>query len=185
MSHRFSELTFTPAVLAMQKQQGTYEQSNKVRQRLPDFDRITEREQAFIEHCDSFFMATVTEDGWPYIQHRGGDKGFLTVVSETVLAFPNYAGNGQYQSLGNLSKNRKTALFLVDYPARRRLKILGHASLHKLDALPDNLKGFELLGRSSTIESILMFEVEAYDWNCPKYITPRYTAAEFAQLTGE
>ncbi|MGH1462861.1 MAG: pyridoxamine 5'-phosphate oxidase family protein [Neptuniibacter sp.] len=183
MSHRFSELTFTPAVLKMQQHFGSAERASGVRNRMPSFNRFSQRETEFIQMRDSFYMASVSEDGWPYIQHRGGEKGFLRVVNDSSLVFANYSGNGQYQSLGNLSANNRVALFLMDYPKQRRLKVLGKAEFLNTDNLPkelDRLKSDFLA--EQRVESIVQIHLEAFDWNCPQYITPRYSEAELTVL---
>ena len=122
--------------------------------------------------------ATITESGWPYIQHRGGPQGFLRVISPTQLAFADYKGNRQMLSTGNLAANDRVALFLMDYPRRERLKILGHARVE------DARQHAELVAKLAEpevhrlAERLFFIEVISFDWNCPKYITPRYTAAE-------
>lgn len=174
MAHRFSEVTFTPNVESMQSDFGTYEQAQKVRERMPNFDTFRERERDFIEARDSFYMASTSEDGWPYIQHRGGEAGFLSVVDDHTLIFANYSGNGQFQSLGNLQGNEKVALFLMDYAHKRRLKILGRALVHKTDALPEQFMAFE----DKQAESYIEITLEAFDWNCSQHITPRWTQYE-------
>ncbi|WP_415889677.1 pyridoxamine 5'-phosphate oxidase family protein [Neptuniibacter sp. SY11_33] len=179
MAHRFSDITFTESVLAMQQRFGSYEKSAVVRQRMPDFDRFTEREADFIQARDSFYMASVSEDSWPYIQHRGGEAGFLKVLDEETLAFGNLSGNGQYQSLGHFSKNDKIALFLMDYPHRRRLKILGRV---KLLSVEEHLKLYaDQMDSSAKVESFIHIKLEAFDWNCSKHITPRFTETEWAR----
>lgn len=179
MAHRYSDITFTESVLAMQAFFDSQENADAARQRMPDFDRFTEREANFIQARDSFYMASVAENGWPYIQHRGGKKGFLNVLDEQTLAFGNVGGNGQYQSLGNLSQNNKVALFLMDYPRRRRLKVLGR--VHLL-AVEEHLKlHAEQVEDAVETESFIHIKLEAFDWNCSKHITPRLTEIEWAQ----
>jgi len=177
MAHRFSDITFTESVLEMQKRFGSFEQSDMVRHRMPDFDQFTAREAGFIHARDSFYMASVGEEGWPYIQHRGGQPGFLRVLDQDTLAFVNFSGNGQYQSLGNFLKNNKVALFLMDYPNRRRLKILGRAQL--LSVEEHALLGADPLPDEAKAESFIHIKLEAFDWNCSKHITPRFTEAEW------
>lgn len=185
MAHRFSQLTFTPSVVRMQQQFGTAARVHDVSQRLPENDRFSQREVDFIQARDSFYMASVSEDDWPYIQHRGGEAGFLRVVDATSLVFFNYSGNGQYQSMGNLAANNRVALFLISYPQRRRLKILGRAELFSLDNLPDDLACLRPdIASAARVESVIRIQLQAFDWNCPQYITPRYTEAEFAEHRG-
>lgn len=186
MTHRFSELTFTSSVIRMQEHFGTASNSLAVRERMPEFDAFSLREIEFIQARDSFYMASVSENGWPYIQHRGGEIGFLKVVDEKSLAFVNYSGNGQYQSLGNLSHDNRVALFLMNYAQKRRLKILGTTELFSLDILPEELEKIKSdMLTSDRIESVMKIHLEAFDWNCPQHITPRYTEAELAELLGE
>jgi len=180
MAHRFSELTFTPAVEAAQRKFGSFETMQSLRQRLPDFDRLGERERHFIGQRDSFYLATISESGWPYIQHRGGEPGFLRILSETRLAFANYVGNRQYQSLGNISHQENVSLFLVDYPNKRRMKLLGKAKFYLLTDLPEQLQ--EVFGKDvaqEKVESIVQIDLEAFDWNCPQHLTPRFSEQEW------
>ena len=144
----------------------------------PERDPFTEDEHAFIEARDSFYMATITESGWPYIQHRGGPRGFLKVVSPTQLAFADFTGNRQMLSTGNLAANDRVALFLMDYPRRERLKILGHARIEDARQHPELVAQFAEPEVHRIVERLFFIEVISFDWNCPKYITPRYTAAE-------
>lgn len=179
MAHRFSEITFTPSVENAQQQFGSFDKVQRVRERMPDFDLFTDRERTFINQRDSFYIASISESGWPYIQHRGGEKGFLKVLSPNRLAFANLSGNAQYQSIGNLKQNDKVSLFLTDYPNRRRLKILGRATTYAANALPEALQS---LAHSSDpkhkIEAIIDIHLDAFDWNCPQHLTPRFTLDE-------
>ena len=126
MAGKFLELAFTPAVLAAQKNYFGRAQNIPPQ---PARDPLTDDETQFIQSRDSFYIATVTETGWPYMQHRGGQPGFLRVVSPTQLAFADYKGNRQMLSTGNIAANNRVCLFLMDYPQRTRLKILGHARI--------------------------------------------------------
>jgi predicted pyridoxine 5'-phosphate oxidase superfamily flavin-nucleotide-binding protein len=146
-------------------------------------DELTAEETEFIAGRESFYMATVTEDGWPYIQHRGGPKGFLRVLGQNQLGFADFKGNRQMLSTGNLNGNDRVCLFLMDYPRRERLKIIGRAEV--LDArehpgLADQLSPTkELRGR---VERLFLIDVLGFDWNCSQYITPRYTVEEIEEL---
>ena len=133
---------------------------------------------AFIRARDSFYMATVSETGWPYIQHRGGQPGFLRVVSPTELAFADYKGNRQMLSTGNVAANDRVCLFLMDYPQRTRLKILGHARVEDAREHPELVASFSEPEMKRLVERVFLIAVVSYNWNCPQYITPRYTAAE-------
>jgi len=132
----------------------------------------------FIQSRDSFYVATVSETGWPYMQHRGGPPGFLHVLSPTQLAFADFKGNRQLLSTGNLAINDRVCLFLMDYPRRTRLKILGRAKVVAAREQPELVARFAGPETQGIVERIFLIEVISYDWNCPKYITPRYTVAE-------
>jgi uncharacterized protein len=142
------------------------------------FDRFTDNERAHIAERDTFYLATVSETGWPYVQHRGGPRGFLKVVDDQTLAFADYRGNRQYLSLGNLATNDRASIILMDYPHRRRLKLLGHMRAVPVDGPLAAL--VTDLAKALQPERIMVFTLDAFDWNCPKYITPRYTEAEIA-----
>jgi predicted pyridoxine 5'-phosphate oxidase superfamily flavin-nucleotide-binding protein len=175
MAEKFMQLVLTPSVQAAQDQ---YFGSHFVINEAPERDPLTEEEITFIRARDSFYLGTVTENGWPYIQHRGGPPGFLRVISPTQLAFADYRGNRQMLSTGNLAANDRVVLFLMDYPRRERLKILGHARVEDAREHPELVKRFAEPEAQAIIERIFFIDVLSYDWNCPKYITPRYTAAE-------
>lgn len=175
MAGRYLENHSTPQVLEAQERY--YGRSRQVGHQ-PERDRLTEEELTFIAQRDSFYMATVASNGWPYIQHRGGPPGFLKVIQPNVLAFADYGGNRQLLSTGNLSGNDRVALFLMDYPRRERLKIMGHARV--LDAREERNLATQVADSSSlkAVERVFRVEVVSYDWNCPKYITPRFTEEE-------
>ena len=144
----------------------------------PERDPLTEEERQFIAARDSFYLATVTETGWPYLQHRGGRPGFLHVVSPTQLAFADYRGNRQLLSTGNLAANDRVALFLMDYPRRERLKILGHARTEDARQHPELVAQLAEPDARNIVERLFFIDVLSFDWNCPQYITPRFTVAE-------
>lgn len=167
------QMVLTPSVLDAQKHY--FGRQYRV-EAAPERDLLTEGEVEFIVTRDSFYMATVTESGWPYIQHRGGARGFLRILGPNQIGFADYKGNRQMISTGSLAANERVALFLMDYPKRERLKILGHARV--LDArenadLVGQLAGPEERG---VVERLFVIDVVSFDWNCPKYITPRFTA---------
>ena len=168
----------TPSVLAAQEQY--YGRRAGLGSAL-ECDPITDEERAFIEARDSFYMATITESGWPYVQHRGGQPGCLRVVSPTRLAFADYKGNRQMLSTGNLAANDRVALFLMDYPRRERLKILGHARVEDARQHPELVAQLAEPEARGIVERLFFIDVLSFDWNCPKYITPRFTAAEVAE----
>lgn len=137
-------------------------------------------EAAFLTERDSFYVASVGEGGWPYVQHRGGPAGFLHVLDPTHLGWTERPGNRQFVSAGNLDHDDRIALIAVDYPNRRRLKLLGHARWDT-DPEPDHVAA---LGSTGRLEGLVTVEVSAFDWNCAKFITPRYTAEQVRELTG-
>ena len=180
MSYGFLDIAMTPSVRAAQAEMGADRQwANFEGNR--EFDRFTANEAAFIAARDSFYMGSVSEDGWPYVQHRGGPAGFLKMVDERTLAFADYRGNRQYISTGNLAANDRASLFLMDYPRRMRLKIYAHADRLSLDedpALTDLVSDKAYKARP---ERIFRFRLKAFDWNCPQHITPRFTEREIQQ----
>ncbi|WP_395444690.1 pyridoxamine 5'-phosphate oxidase family protein [Caulobacter sp. UC70_42] len=178
--YSFLDLASSPSVRAAQAEMGVDQLWTP-----GAVDRVSEaftpNEVAFIAERDSFYMASVSETGWPYVQHRGGPPGFLKVLDETTLAFADYAGNRQYISTGNLDANDRLALILVDYPRRARLKILAHAERLALDAEPDLLARVSVPGYRARPERIFRLRLAAFDWNCPQHIIPRFTEAEIAR----
>jgi uncharacterized protein len=177
MTYGFLDLASTPSVRAAQEANG----SRELWQRFDGdraSDRFTENEVAFIEARDSFYLASVSESGWPYVQHRGGPTGFLKVLDETTLGFADFRGNRQYISLGNISADDRVALLLMDYPNRARLKILAHMEVRELDAASDLASRLALPRYRGKPERAFLLHLETFDWNCPQHITPRFTAAE-------
>jgi predicted pyridoxine 5'-phosphate oxidase superfamily flavin-nucleotide-binding protein len=175
MAEKFLELTFTDSVL--EAQQHYFGRSHPIHAG-GERDSLTAEEIEFIKARDSFYMSTVSETGWPYMQHRGGPPGFLQVVSPTSLAFADYRGNRQLLSTGNLAVNDRIFLFLMDYPQRERLKILGHARVEDAREHPELVKQFATPNLQRLVERIFFVDVVSYDWNCQQYITPRYTAEQ-------
>jgi predicted pyridoxine 5'-phosphate oxidase superfamily flavin-nucleotide-binding protein len=145
-------------------------------------DVLGPQEIEFIETRDSFYMATVSESGWPYLQHRGGEPGFLRWVGPNALAFADYKGNRQLITTGNLAANNRVALFLIDYRRRTRLKILGHSRVVNAREHPDLLARLAALEIRGKVERLFTIDVVAFDWNCPQYITPRYTLADLEEV---
>ncbi len=178
MANKFSEITFTDSVFKAQEHYVGHAERIEI---TAERDPLTEDEIDFIHSRDSFYLATVSESGWPYVQHRGGEAGFLNVVNPTSLAFADYRGNRQLLSTGNLSVNNRVCLFLMDYPNRARLKILGHARVEDARHHPALVAKWSKPEVRRVVERLFVIEVIAYDWNCQKYITPRYTAAQVAQ----
>jgi predicted pyridoxine 5'-phosphate oxidase superfamily flavin-nucleotide-binding protein len=181
MAYGFLDIASTPSVKAAQQANGSdmfwadFKGSREAR-------RLTEAETDFIARRDSFYMATVSETGWPYVQHRGGPPGFLRVLDDRTLAFADFRGNRQYISVGNLTANDRAALILVDYPARRRLKIYARVEAKDLAADPDLAASLAVPGYRAKPERALLLHLEAFDWNCPQHITPRFSEAELEPI---
>ena len=175
MAFKFHELAFTDSV--RHAQQEYYGQSRPVRH-IPGPDALTDDEISFIQARDSFYMATVSETGWPYLQHRGGEAGFLRVLSPTQLAFADYKGNRQLISVGNLAVTDRVMLFLMDYPQRTRLKIMGHARLEDARKHPELVAQLAEPEVRDQVERLFFIDVVSFDWNCNQHITPRYTVED-------
>jgi uncharacterized protein len=177
MESHFLHLVTTPAVAAAQTRY--YGGLQTGGESAPDLLGPAERE--FVAARDSFYLSTVTENGWPYVQHRGGPVGFLRVLNPGEIAFADVRGNRQLLTTGNVAANDRVALFLMDYPQRSRLKILGHGRIIPATEDPQLAKELTRFGASAP-ERIMRIAVVAFEWNCPKYITPRYTKAEIETL---
>ena len=183
MTHRFADIAFTDSVKAAQTAYGSREHNQRLQERAGPTDRLGLKESAFIAERDTFYLATVSESGWPYVQHRGGPKGFLKVLDESRIAYADFRGNTQLVSVGNVSVDDRCSLILMDYPRRKRLKILGHMHVESLtDVSADDLAAVRNDDYRAEIERIVVIEVAAFDWNCPQHITRRYTEAEFAAM---
>jgi hypothetical protein len=181
MAGKYLQMTITESVRSAQ--QRYYGHALTITD-VPERDPLGEAEARFIADRDSFYLGSVSETGWPYVQHRGGPRGFLKVLDPATLAFADYRGNRQLISTGNLQVDDRVALFLMDYKNRERLKILGHARVEDVQdhsALAERLAQGEGLGKT---ERIVIIDVVSYDWNCPKYITPRYAIEEVEELVG-
>lgn len=208
MSRRFAQIAFTPLVKEEQVRHGSrhlyarFEDSSDGAQRSstdhsslsdPNSDRLESdlagsdplgaEEQAFIGERDGFYMASVTETGWPYIQFRGGQPGFLHVMDDQTVGFADLRGNRQYVSTANLKHDNRVALFLMDYAAQTRLKILGRAEVREGDAEARTLlETLRVPEEKTPAERAIVIHVEGFDWNCPQHITPRYTEAEMSSM---
>ena len=181
MAMKYLDLAMTESVRRAQKQY--YSHGAKIAD-APERDPLNEAEVEFIAARDSFYLGTVSETGWPYVQHRGGPKGFLRVLNQTTLAFADYRGNRQLLSTGNLSINSRVSLFLIDYKNRERLKIFGHARVEDAGAHPELVAQLADPTVRSAVERLVFIDVVSFDWNCSKYITPRYSAAEVEEYAG-
>lgn len=182
MATAFSEIAFTPSVKAAQSLYGSREKISRFESAEDARNELTEQEAAFIAERDSFYQATVSETGWPYVQYRGGPKGFLKVLDERTIGFADFRGNVQYISVGNLTANDRISLILMDYANRRRLKLWGRARIVDERDNPDLIAQLEVPTYRARVERGIVIHVEAYDWNCPQHITPRYTKAEMEQI---
>ena len=174
----FRSLVFTPLVKKLQEKYGSRRQYERMENSAPAQDRFTPFEIEFLAGRDSFYMATVGSTGWPYVQHRGGPAGFLKVIDDHTLAVADLRGNKQYISTGNLLTDDRVALIMVDYPRQARLKILGHVEILEGEKAEGWLDRVRMPEEKTAIERVFVIHVEAYDWNCPQHITPRYTVEE-------
>ena len=187
MGRKFAEIAFTDTVKQVQTAMGSRRSYRKMETGGEAGDRLGEQEAAFIGARDSFYMASVGETGWPYVQHRGGPAGFVRVLDEGSIGFADFGGNKQYVSVGNLMTDDRVSLFFMDYANRARLKILGRVKLVGGQSADD---GAGILGRlqvpeyRATVERGFVIGVEAFDWNCPQHITPRYTLDQVETATG-
>mgnify|MGYP001557789525 CR=1 FL=1 len=181
MATKYLDLMFTDAVCRAQTQY--YGQAGKIAD-APERDPLGPGEAEFIAARDSFYMGSISESGWPYVQHRGGPSGFLRVMNGTTLVFADYKGNRQLLSTGNVSVNDRVALFLMDYKNRERLKILGHARIEDGRVHPELTAQVTDPKMRSSVERLVFIDVVSFDWNCPKYITPRYSLEEVEELVG-
>ena len=183
MGRRFAELAFTPLVKQHQRLHGSRSMYERVERSGDAGSSLTADEQEFIAQRDGFYMASVSETGWPYIQFRGGVKGFLHVLDPETIAFADLRGNKQYISRGNLEHDNRVALFLMDYPHRARLKILGRARILEGDAeAAALLEVLHVPGEKTPAERAILIHVEAFDWNCQQHITPRYSEQELTEI---
>ena len=177
----FGNLAFTPLVKQLQERYGSRKQYERMEQSGASQDRLTDFEREFLADRDTFYWATTGSTGWPYVQHRGGPKGFLKVIDDRTLAFADFRGNKQYITTGNLLSDDRVAIILVDYPHQARLKILGRVEIFEGVKAEKWLARVRVPGYKATIERVFVIHIEAYDWNCPQHITPRYTAEEIQE----
>ncbi len=178
MPHGFAEIAFTPTVKRIQEDMGSraaYARMEEVP--APVNQRLDDAEAEFIRARDSLYMATVGETGWPYIQHRGGPRGFIRVLDDATLGFADFRGNRQYVSVGNLRTNDRVSIFFMDYPNRRRLKLFGRARVIGPEQA-DILVRLEVPDYRARVERGILISVAGFDWNCPQHITERFSTAE-------
>lgn len=182
MLNKFAEIAFTESVKRAQEHYGTRKQNQRV-EMLEHGDELTEFEAEFIGRRDGFYMATVLENGFPYVQFRGGPQGFLKVFDSRTLGHADFRGNQQYISVGNLRNNNRAALILMDYANRRRLKIFARIEVKDAKDSPELIKKLEVPGYRARIERAMILHVEAFDWNCPQHITQRFTIDEIQMIS--
>ncbi|MGR8952677.1 MAG: pyridoxamine 5'-phosphate oxidase family protein [Gammaproteobacteria bacterium] len=182
MARAFAKISFTPDVQAIQHEMGSRTAYRAAELGEAEEVILGDAEQAFIAARDSFYQATVSQTGWPYVQHRGGPAGFLKVLDKRTIGYAEFSGNRQYISVGNLRGDDRISLLLMDYPQRRRLKIWGRARAVDARSEPELLAKLELPDFRAPVERGILIQVEAFDWNCPKYITPRYSQKEVEAL---
>lgn len=183
MSHQYADIMFTDSVKAEQAAYGSLEHNEKLQKHFGPNGQLGVAEKRFIDERDSFYLATVNEEGWPYLQHRGGPVGFLKLIGDNELAFADFRGNSQLISAGNIVDNDKCSLFFMDYPNQRRLKMLGRIRAENAEDSDANiLEKVALPDYQAKIERVFFIHVEAFDWNCPQHITPRYSEDEIEKI---
>lgn len=181
MSKRYASIAFTDHVREVQDAYGSgpfYAKHVTRGAGLDSGDALSDDAQEFLAARDSFYLATVSESGWPYVQHRGGAPGFVRVIDEHTIGWADFAGNLQYVTTGNLATDTRVALIAMDYPHRSRLKIFGRASVVRAEDDPELARRLTVPGHDGTVERMVLVTIEAFDWNCPQHITPRYTLDE-------
>jgi len=180
MTRSYAQTLFTPNVKALQIENGSrgaYARMDAAPGEIFERDLLGPQESTFVSMRDSFYMASTSESGWPYLQHRGGPSGFVKTLDEHTLAFADFRGNRQYISVGNLTHDDRISLFFMDYPNRARLKLLGHA--RQTDD-PEIVAQVSDPSYKAKVERAVVIDVEAFDWNCPQHITPRFTQHDIA-----
>jgi predicted pyridoxine 5'-phosphate oxidase superfamily flavin-nucleotide-binding protein len=183
MRHRFADIAFTPAVQALQQRHGSRASYARMQARA-GHDELGPDEARFLAEADSVFIASVSETGWPYVQHRGGPRGFIKVLGPTQIAFADFRGNRQYVTAGNTATNDRVALIVMDYVEQQRLKLLGHLRFVDLaEADPELARQVELPGYKAKVERVALIDVAAFDWNCPQHITQRFTLEQVEEAT--
>lgn len=184
MANNFGSLVFTPVVKALQEKYGSRRHYARAESEGASRDRLGPEESAFIAERESFYMATVGANGWPYVQHRGGPKGFLKVIDDQTIAFADFGGNKQYISTGNLTTDNRVALIMVDYPNQTRLKILGRAEILTGEPAREWIERLRDPAYKAAIDRVDVIRIEAFDWNCSQHITPRFTAEQIKEALG-
>lgn len=181
MAKNFAEIAFTESVKAQQEKYGSRKSYAKMEAQERGTE-LSDAEAEYIAERDGFYLATVGENGYPYVQFRGGPQGFLKVLDAKTLAYADFRGNLQYISVGNLTRNDKAALILMDYANRRRLKIYARIEVVEAKDAPELIAQLQDASYEAQVERAMVLHVEAFDWNCPQHITPRYTIEEVREL---
>lgn len=181
MVHKYAELMFTDNVKKLQEQNGSRGSYAKLEKGEDYNNLLGSKEIRFIINSDSFYMATVGENDWPYVQHRGGPKGFVKIIDESTIGFSDFSGNKQYISIGNIKSNNRVSLFFMDYKNKRRLKIAGHIQIIDKTNI-EILDKLEPGDNQTRVERGLIITILAFDWNCPQHITQRYTREDIQPL---
>lgn len=184
MGYSFGSLVFTPVIQALQERYGSRRQYARRETSPISQEELGPSESEFLAECDSFYMASVGSSGWPYVQHRGGSKGFLKVIDKHTVAFADFRGNKQYVSTGNLTTDNRVALLLVDYPRQARLKILGHVKILEGEEAKDWIERLRNPSYDAIVERVFVIHVAAFDWNCTQHITPRFTEEQIRDALG-
>ena len=182
MSQSFATLAYTPNVREMQRRYGSREAQRHTDVAQGGFAGLSQHEARFIAERDSFYQSTVSESGWPFVQHRGGPAGFLKIIDSNTVGYADFGGNAQYVSVGNLTGNDRVALILMDYANRHRLKLLGRARVVHADEQPELLAQFVMPGYRARIERAIVIDLCASDWNCPQHLTRRFTEAQVEEM---
>lgn len=188
MSKHYAAIAFTDDVQAVQREYGSngfYDRKRVAGAASPEPDELTDAETEFLTERDGFYLATTSETGWPYVQFRGGPPGFVRVLDERTIGWADFRGNLQYISTGNLGGNGRVAIIAVDYARRRRIKLFGHARIVTVEENPELVRSLSHPEYDAEVERAVIVTVDAFDWNCPQHITPRYTVAELEPVLAD
>ena len=182
MPKAFATISFTESVKAAQSLYGSRERNQAFELADDPRDELSEFETEFIEARDSFYQATISENGWPYVQHRGGPAGFLRVLDKQTIGYADFSGNKQYLSVGNLNANPRISMILMDYANRRRLKLWGTVRIVHESEYPEIIARLEVPSYRARVERGIIIHIEAIEWNCPQHITRRYSQSELDRI---
>jgi uncharacterized protein len=180
MAKNFASIAFTDEIKFLQDKYGSRKNYERIEKR-DVIDGLTDFEKDFIGKRDSFYIASIGENGFPYIQHRGGPKGFVKVIDKNTIGFIDFSGNKQFITVGNLATHNNVSLIMMDYPARARLKLYAKGEIVALNERPDLFNLLKLEEYQAKPERMMVLHIEAYDWNCPQHITERFTVEEIEE----